>query len=41
MYVYLCLFVTKDLNNHWTDMVLLYIVAVGPGKIYFGEGILV
>ena len=37
----MCLFVPQDLANHWTDMVLLYNVAlIGPGKvkIIWGKG---
>ena len=36
--VCVCVSVLKDLANHWTDMVILYNVAlymyVGPGKVY-------
>ena len=32
----MCLFVVKDLANHWTDIVLIYSEASSeePGKVY-------
>ena len=30
----MCLSVSKDIANRWTDMVLLYNVANDPGKVY-------